>query len=107
LSNSEGQVQPAADPLNKGGGVTAERSRDANELIQTEWNIVDALIKMADNSQDENKKAFYYQTLMGHVRTLSVLLKMHGQPDATQDLAKILSEITKEARSYCKRLKQK
>ena len=107
MSENQPQVQPAADPLNKGGGVSAETSRGANELIQTEWNIVDALIKMADNSHDENKKAFYYQTLMGHVRTLSVLLKMHGNPDATQDLAKILSEITKEARTYCKRLKQK
>lgn len=108
MSQSQPQVQPAADPLNKGGGGLSERgSRSAAELIQTEWKVIDALMLMSEKTQDDNKKAFYYQTLMGHVRTLSMLLKVHGQPDLNQDLAKILSEITKEARSYCKRLKQK
>jgi hypothetical protein len=99
--------ETSVDPLNKGGGSHSETTRNANELIQTEWKVIDALIQMSENTKDDNKKAFYYQTLMGHIRTLSMLLKIHGQPDLTQDLAKILSEITREARTIAKRLKQK
>ena len=99
--------EPEVDPLNKGGGGHTERARSANELIQIEWKVIDALVKMSENNKDDSKRAFYYQTLMGHIRTLSMLLKIHGQPDLTQDLAKILSEITKEARTLTKRLKQK
>jgi hypothetical protein len=102
------EVQPAVDSLNKGGGGLSEvGSRTAVDLIQTEWKVIDALMIMSERTKDDAKKAFYYQTLMGHVRTLSMLLKQHGQPDLNQDLAKILSEITKEARTYCKRLKKK
>jgi hypothetical protein len=102
------QVQPTADPLNKGGGGLTDRPpRTAVDLIQTEWKVIDSLMIMSEKTHDDAKKAFYYQTLMGHVRTLSMLLKQHSDPDLNQDLAKILSEITKEAKSYCKRLKQK
>jgi hypothetical protein len=108
MVENQPQVQPAADPLNKGRGGQSDRPpRGAAELIQTEWKVIDALMIMSERTTDESKKAFYYQTLMGHVRTLSMLLKQHSDPDLNQDLAKILSEITKEAKSYCKRLKQK
>jgi hypothetical protein len=111
MSESESQVPPAVDPiytLNKGGGVTSEvSSRTSSQLIQTEWTIIDALLAMAEKTHDDNKKAFYYQTLMGHVRTLSMLLKEHSAPEQNQDLAKILAEITKDARTKAKRLKQK
>jgi hypothetical protein len=36
-----------------------------------------------------------------------MLLKLHSQPDQSQDLAKLLSEITKQAKTLAKRLKQK
>ncbi|HSV48767.1 MAG TPA: hypothetical protein VLH35_00500 [Candidatus Acidoferrales bacterium] len=62
---------------------------------------------MAKRTEEDSKKAFYYQTLQGHIRTLSVLLKQHSQPDLDKDLAKILSEITREARTQCKRLRQR
>jgi hypothetical protein len=45
--------------------------------------------------------------LASHVRTLSMLLKLHGQQDQTQDLAKLLSEINSEATKLAKRLRQK
>jgi hypothetical protein len=36
-----------------------------------------------------------------------MLLKLHGQQDQSQDLAKILSQINTEAQKLAKRLKQK
>ncbi len=108
MVESEPEVQPAMDSLNKGRGGHAEvGSRSGAELIQTEWKVIDALMMMSEKTTDDAKKAFYYQTLMGHVRTLSMLLKQHTDPDLNKDLAKILSEITKEARSYCRRLNKR
>jgi hypothetical protein len=104
---SEPQQEPAVDSIYKGGGRSAEQSRSAKDLIEIEWKIVEKLIRMTESTRSEKTQAFYYQTLAGHIRTLSMLLKIHGQPDQSQDLAKILSEITKEARTLCKRLKQK
>ena len=96
------------DPLNKGGYSQREQpSRTAKELIETEWRIIDKLQKLAEDPKNANQSAFYYQTLGSHVRTLSMLLKLHSQPENSQDLAKILSQITVKARTLAKRLKQK
>jgi 5-bromo-4-chloroindolyl phosphate hydrolysis protein len=93
--------------LNKGGGVViAEQNRNVKDLIEIEWKVVDKLIQMAEDSH-QNQRAFYYQTLASHIRILSMLLKLHGKPDDTQDLAKLLSEIRKRAKTLAKRLKQK
>lgn len=83
----------------------AERS--AAELILTEWKIVDSLLAMVEGQKDDSKKAFVYQTLQGHIRTLSMLLKAHGAADKGQDLAAVLSEITREAKVKARRLRQK
>jgi hypothetical protein len=69
--------------------------------------MVFTISPLSENSRNDNKRAFYYQTLTGHIRTLSVLLKLFGQSDQSQDLAKLLSEITKQAKTLAKRLKQK
>jgi hypothetical protein len=61
---------------------------------------------MAEEPRHQNKRAFYYQTLASHIRILAMLLKLHGKPDDTQDLAKLLSEIRKRAKRIAKRLKQ-
>jgi GTPase Era involved in 16S rRNA processing len=91
--------------LNGPPSPNKKEERTAVDLIRTEWKIIDALLAMVDNTKDDNKKAFIYQTLQGHTRTLSMLLKTHGQPDQNQDLAKVLSELTKEAKITAKRLK--
>ena len=62
---------------------------------------------MVENSRDDTKKAYIYQVMIGHTRVLSTLLKVHGQSDQSQDLAKVLGEITKEAKTMAKRLRQK
>jgi hypothetical protein len=62
---------------------------------------------MAEVTHNENHRAFYYQTLVSHVRTLSMLLKFHAKPEDSYDLAKLLSEIRKKAKTLAKRLKQK
>ncbi len=107
MTEIQPKVQPAMDPLNKGRGTPEEGGRSANDLIQTEWKIIDDLLAMVESTKDDGKKAFFYQTMMGHVRTLSMLLQVHGQPDKNQDLAKILSQIKKEAKIVAKRLKQR
>ena len=105
---TEPQVEPNVDPLNKGGyRQKSQTSRTAKELIETEWRIIDKLQKLADDPKNANQSAFYYQTLGSHVRTLSMLLKLHSQPDSSQDLAKILSQINTKAKTLAKRLKQK
>ncbi|MCW3996214.1 MAG: hypothetical protein NWE98_08740 [Candidatus Bathyarchaeota archaeon] len=81
--------------------------RTVGDLIKTEWKIIDNLLAMANNAKEDTKKAYIYQTLQGHVRTLALLLKSHGQADQSQDLAKILGEIALEAKTKAKRLKQK
>jgi hypothetical protein len=74
------------------------------DIIEIEWKVVDELLKMSKDTRSENQRAFYYQTLASHIRILSMLLKVHAQPDDSQDLAKLLSEIRKKA---LKRLKQR
>jgi len=100
-------TEPEVQPIKRGGGSQTEQTRTAKELIEIEWNVIDKLIHMAENSRNDNKRAFYYQTLTGHIRTLSVLLKLFGQSDQSQDLAKLLSEINTQATKLAKRLKQK
>ncbi len=97
------------DPIKRGGVSTSERGRAAKELIEIEWKVIDRLITMADATSNENKRSFYYQTMTGHIRTLSVLLKLWGEANQKEDLAKLLSEIQKRATSLAKtakRLKQ-
>jgi len=86
---------------------TPPEARTAVDLIETEWKIIDSLMGMVDTAKDDTKKAYIYQVIMGHTRTLSVLLKAHGQTDQSQDLAKILGDITKDAKTKAKRLRQK
>jgi hypothetical protein len=98
-------TEPQVESINKGGG-TQKESKTAKDLIQTEWKIIDKLLQMAENARSENKRAFYYQTLASHIRTLSTLLKLHAQPDQTQDLAILLSQIQTQAKTLAKRLKK-
>ena len=101
-------TEPQVEPINRGGiSQNSHNSRNAKELIETEWKIIDKLTRLAEKTQSEKTKAFYYQTLASHVRTLSMLLKLHSQPDNSQDLAKLLDEINTEATKLAKRLKQK
>jgi hypothetical protein len=81
--------------------------RSAAELIKTEWRIIDELFNLIDHAKDDTKKTYIYQTLQGHIRTLSMLLKAHGAADKGQDLAAVLSEITREAKVKARRLRQK
>ena len=100
--------EPQFPPLNKGGiDKKEQQSRTAKDLIETEWKIIDKLQRLAEDPQNARQQAFYYQTLASHVRTLSMLLKLHGQQDQSQDIAKLLSQITKKAKTLAKRLKQK
>jgi 5-bromo-4-chloroindolyl phosphate hydrolysis protein len=96
-------TEPQIQPIYKGG---LDTQRTAKELIQTEWKIIDTLQKLAQNAKYDKQRAFYYQTLASHIRTLSALLKLHGQPDQTQDLAILLSQIQTQAKTLAKRLKQ-
>jgi hypothetical protein len=94
--------------LNKGAIDKKERlSRTAKDLIEKEWRIIDELQRLAEDPRYGSQRAFYYQTLASHVRTLSMLLKLHGQQDQSQDLAKLLTQINTEATKLAKRLKQK
>jgi hypothetical protein len=100
-------TEPPFQPINKGGlDQTENKTRTAKELIQTEWKIIDKLQHLAENTRYDKQRAFYYQTLASHIRTLSMLLKLHGQPDQTQDLAKLLSQIQTQAKTLAKRLKK-
>ena len=97
-----------ADAINRGGiSKKSHKSRSAKALIDTEWKIIDDIQRLAENPRYRSQRAFYYQTLASHVRTLSMLLKLHGQQDQSQDLATLLSEIDDEATKLAKRLKQK
>jgi len=101
-------TEAAVDSINRGCiSQNSQQNRNAKELIETEWKIIDKLTRLAEKTQSEKTKAFYYQTLASHVRTLSMLLKLHSQPDNSQDLAKLLSEINIEATKIAKRLRQK
>ncbi|MCW3998788.1 MAG: hypothetical protein NWE93_00940 [Candidatus Bathyarchaeota archaeon] len=87
--------------------MAEQQQRSTKELIEKEWKIIEELHQIAKKTNSEKTKAFYYQTLAGHIRTLAILLKLLGEPEQTQDLAKILSQITKEAKTMAKRLRQK
>jgi hypothetical protein len=97
-------TQPKIQPIYKGGGSQTQ-NKTAKDLIQTEWKIIDKLLEMAEKTRYDKQRAYYYQTLAGHIRTLSTLLKLHGQPDQTQDLAKLLSQIQKQAKTLIRKLK--
>jgi len=100
-------TEPQVQSIYKGGLDQAEsKTRTAKELIETEWKIIDKLQNLAEKARYEKQKAFYYQNLASHIRTLSMLLKLHGQPDQTQDLAKLLSQIQTQAKTLAKRLKK-
>jgi hypothetical protein len=100
--------QPDLEPSNRGAiEKNSQQSRTAKDLIEKEWKIIDQIQKLAEDPHYGSQRAFYYQTLASHVRTLSVLLKLHGQQDQSQDLAKLLSQIDSEATKIAKRLKQK
>jgi hypothetical protein len=100
-------TEPQVQPINKGGlDQTENKTRTAKELIETEWQIIDKLQNLAQNAKYDKQKAFYYQTLASHIRTLSMLLKLHAQPDQTQDLAILLSQIQTQAKTLAKRLKK-
>ncbi len=103
---AEPNTEPEVQAIKRGGGSSSEQKRSAKDLIEVEWKVIDKLTTMAENCKSEQKKAFYYQTLTGHIRTLSVLLKLWGEADQKQDLAKLLSEIHKRAQTLAKRLKQ-
>jgi 5-bromo-4-chloroindolyl phosphate hydrolysis protein len=101
-------TEPQVEPINRGGiSQKQQTSRNVKDLIEIEWKIIDKLERSAEKTQSEKTKGFYYQTLASHVRTLSMLLKLHSQPDQSQDLAKLLSEINTQATKLAKRLKQK
>ena len=105
---SEPAVDPEVDSINRGGvGQAEQTTRTAKDLINAEWKIIDKLQNLAEKTKSEKTKGFYYQTLAGHVRTLAMLLKLHGEPEDSQDLAKLLSEINTEAKKLAKRLRQK
>lgn len=104
---SEAPVQPPIDPIYKGGIEKKSQQRTAKDLIDAEWKIIDKLQKLADEPEHKRQQAFYYQTLASHVRTLSLLLKLHGKQDDSQDLAKLLSDIDTNASKLAKRLRQR
>jgi hypothetical protein len=95
-------------PLNKGAiEKKSQQSRTVKDLIEKEWKIIDELQLLAEDPHYGSQRAFYYQTLASHVRTLSMLLKLYGIQDQSQDLAKLLSQIDTEATKLAKRLKQR
>jgi DNA anti-recombination protein RmuC len=105
---TEPQTEPQVESIYRGGiSQKSQQVRNAKDLIETEWQVIDKLTKIAEKIRSEKTKAFYYQTLASHVRTLSMLLKLHTQPDNSQDLAKLLSEINTEATTIAKRLKKR
>lgn len=108
MAESQPKVEPALQSLNKGGSSSREQpTHTAKDLIDKEWKIIEQLQKLAENPANGTQRAFYYQTLASHVRTLSMLLKLHGQQDQTQDLAKLLSDIDTDATKLARRLKQR
>ncbi|MEM4704066.1 MAG: hypothetical protein QXJ02_03260 [Candidatus Bathyarchaeia archaeon] len=99
-------TQNNVEPIYKGPKTSQKTKRGVKELIETEWKIIEELQKLAKKSSYEKTKGFYYQTLASHVKTLSVLLKLHAQPEQTADLAQLLSQITTQADTLAKRLKK-
>lgn len=104
---SEASVALSRAPSSYMKDESSLNARTIADLIGTEWKIIDSLLGMVENAKDDTKKAYIYQVMMGHTRVLSTLLKEHGQVDQNQDLAKVLGEITKEAKTKAKRLKRR
>jgi len=90
--------------INRGRKGSAKK-RGVKELIEIEWKIIDKLLDLAEKASYEKHRSLYYQSLASHVRTLSNLLKMHGQSVEAEDLAKLLQEIRKKAKRLAGRLK--
>jgi len=100
--------EPEVSPSNRGPiEKNSQQARTAKELIEKEWKIIDSIQKLAEDPHYGTQRAFYYQTLASHVRTLSMLLKLHGQQDQSQDIAKLLSQIDTDAAKLAKRLRQR
>ncbi|MDH7564707.1 MAG: hypothetical protein QHH24_07540 [Candidatus Bathyarchaeota archaeon] len=99
-------TQNHAEPINRGVKNRPQTNRGVKELIETEWKIIEKLQKLATKTPYDKAKGFYYQTLASHVRTLSILLKLHA-PEQSIDLAQLLSQITTEAKTLAKRLKKR
>jgi len=99
-------TEPQIQPIYRGPITKTEDKKDIQQLIQTEWNIINKLQHLAENSRYDKYKGFYYQTIASHILTLSILLNLHGQPDQTQDLAILLSQIQTQAKTLAKRLKK-
>ena len=91
------------EPIYRGAKNPRTPNRGITELIDTEWKIIEKLQKLANKTPYDKTKGFYYQTLASHVRTLSILLKLHA-PEQTIDLAQLLSQITTQAKTLAKRL---
>jgi len=87
------------------GDRAHSKSRGVKDLIKIEWAIIDKLLALTENASYEKHRSLYYQTLASHIRTLSKLLKMHGQSVESEDLAKLLAEIRKEAKRIARRLR--
>jgi hypothetical protein len=94
------------EPIYRGVKTPPKPNRGIKELIETEWKIIEKLQKLAQKTPYDKTKGFYYQTLASHVRTLSILLKLH-QPEQTIDLATLLSQITTQAKTLAKRLNKR
>jgi len=94
-------------PLYKGGLELEEnktQNKSPKDLIELEWQIINRLKSLTESTRNEKQRGFYYQTLASHIRTLSNLIKNHGEPKETQDLAKLLEEIQKRAKRLLRRL---
>ena len=94
---SDTEAQPIYSINKEAIDKKSQLSRTAKDLIEKEWKIIDELQRLAEDPHYGSQRAFYYQTLASHVRALSMLLKLHGLQDQSQDLAKLLSQIDTEA----------
>jgi len=94
------------EPIYRGVKIPPKTNRGVKELIETEWKIIEKLQKLASKTPYDKTKGFYYQTLASHVRTLSILLKLHA-PEQTIDLAQLLSQINTQAKTLAKRLNKR
>jgi len=98
-------TEPEVQPIYRGPITTTENKKGVKELIETQWKIINRLQILAENARYDKYRGFYYQTLASHIRTLSMLLKLHAQPNENQDLATLLSQIQKQAKTLSRRLK--
>jgi len=86
-------------PINKGGQHDAKS--DVAKLIALEWKIINKLWRLAQKSEYDKHRGIYYQNLASHARTLAMLLKLTGgSAEKTEDLAKLLQQISKKAKKF-------